>query len=182
MEKTVHVAYTLSAETLCRRFVCTNIPRTGYGGMGLGQECGRAYKKQWRKPTSTRYSLRSRSDVQSSSDLLLPIVQVPMLLLPLMAIIYRVPLDTQILHPLLLSTPHVLATQPLPASPIVEFQLRAKAKDHAHMVQVGTGVNVRTRNVLRTTHLNRVNANHVNPLAGNNGEGSSSHNEGTELL
>ncbi|GJT58745.1 hypothetical protein Tco_1002278 [Tanacetum coccineum] len=41
-----------------------------------------------------------------------------------------------------------------------------------------TGVNVRTRNVLRTTHLNRVNANHVNPLAGNKDEGSSSaHNE-----
>nr|GEV33000.1 hypothetical protein [Tanacetum cinerariifolium] len=41
-----------------------------------------------------------------SSDLLLPIIQVPTLLLPLMAIIFRVPLDTQILHPLLTSTPH----------------------------------------------------------------------------
>nr|GEY94403.1 hypothetical protein [Tanacetum cinerariifolium] len=29
-----------------RRFVCTNIAGTGYGGMGRGQECGRAYKKQ----------------------------------------------------------------------------------------------------------------------------------------
>ncbi|GJT56727.1 hypothetical protein Tco_0991781 [Tanacetum coccineum] len=40
------------AETLRRRFVRTNIARTGYGGMGLRQECGFTYKKQWRKPTS----------------------------------------------------------------------------------------------------------------------------------
>nr|GEU88996.1 hypothetical protein [Tanacetum cinerariifolium] len=42
----------------------------------------------------------------------------------------------------------------------------------------GTGANMRTRNVLHGTRLNRKSANHVNPSAGNTGEGSSSsHNE-----
>ncbi|GKB60308.1 hypothetical protein Tco_0916494 [Tanacetum coccineum] len=47
-----------------KRFVCTNIAPTGLGDMVLGQECGRAYKKKWWKPTFARYLLRSKSAME----------------------------------------------------------------------------------------------------------------------
>ncbi|GJU55254.1 hypothetical protein Tco_1228968, partial [Tanacetum coccineum] len=69
--------------------------------------------------------------------------------------------------------------QPTPSSSTNHRILTQYKEKRSRVRDTGTGVNTGRRNVVRKANLNRIDANHVSLLAGNNGEGSSStHNAG----
>ncbi|GJT63904.1 hypothetical protein Tco_1015384 [Tanacetum coccineum] len=85
----------------------------------------------------------------------------------------------QSLFILYLLTPNVSVAQPTPSSSTNRRILTQYKEKRSRACDTGTGVNTRRRNVVRKANLNRIDANHVSLLAGNNGEGSSStHNAG----